>query len=126
MPRTIILGGSPLELSNPVGTASITGPKAGLTISGGGLSGVFQVDAEGHRLDLGPDDHRRQGRRYGGGVLNDGTATLTNCTVSGNTATGTGGGVASYSGTTSLSTAPSPATPPAPAAASGSSAAPPR
>ncbi len=44
-PQTITLTGSQLELSNTSGTQTITGPAAGVTVSGGGLSRVFQVDA---------------------------------------------------------------------------------
>ena len=33
-----------LELKNTLGTKTIDGPAAGVTISGGGLSRVFQVD----------------------------------------------------------------------------------
>src|SRR5262245_948724 len=42
-PQTIALSGSQLELSDPTGATSITGPAAGVTVSGGGLSRVFQV-----------------------------------------------------------------------------------
>ena len=44
-PQTITLSGSQLELSDTTGTETITGPKAGVTVNGGGLSRVFQVDA---------------------------------------------------------------------------------
>ncbi len=143
-PQTITLTGSQLELSNTTETETITGPKAGVTVSGGGLSRVFQVDASvtasisgltitggnsagirrrpvqlrhayadqlhrqrqfrrngggglsnvrghGHADQL----HRqRQLRRTcGGGLDNAGTATLTNCTVSGNSAAAYGGGL---------------------------------
>ena len=44
-PQTITLTGIQLELSNTGGTETITGPAAGVTVSGGGLSRVFQVDA---------------------------------------------------------------------------------
>ena len=44
-PQTITLTGSQLELSNTSETETITGPAAGVTVSGGGLSRVFQVDA---------------------------------------------------------------------------------
>ena len=43
-PQTITLTGSQLELSNTSGTETITGPAAGVTVNGGGLSRVFQVD----------------------------------------------------------------------------------
>ena len=42
--QTITLSSGQLELSNTSGTETITGPAAGVTISGGGLSRVFQVD----------------------------------------------------------------------------------
>src|SRR5262245_19892833 len=42
-PQTITLAGTQLELSNTIGTASITGPAAGLTIDGAYRSRVFQV-----------------------------------------------------------------------------------
>ena len=44
-PQTITLTGSQLELSDTTGTETITGPKAGVTVNGGGTSRVFQVDA---------------------------------------------------------------------------------
>jgi len=43
-PQTITLTGSQLELSNTSETETITGPTAGVTVSGGGQSRVFQVD----------------------------------------------------------------------------------
>ena len=43
-PQMITLTGTQLELSNTGGVQSITGPAAGVTVSGGGLSRVFQVD----------------------------------------------------------------------------------
>ncbi len=93
-PQTITLTGTQLELTDTTGTTTITGPAAGVTVNGGGLSRVFQVDAAGRRVDLGTDDHRRQRRPDGGGgVQNYGTLALTNCTVSGNSATSDGGGV---------------------------------
>ena len=44
-PQTITLTGSQLELTDTGGTQTITGPAAGVTISGGGKSRVFQVDS---------------------------------------------------------------------------------
>ena len=119
-PQTITLTGGQLELSNTSGTETITGPAAGVTVSGGGLSRVFQVDANvtasisgltitegsvsGERRwpgQLRRHDHadrlhhQRQLRRNGGGLFTDGygTTTLTNCTVSGNSASENGGGL---------------------------------
>jgi hypothetical protein len=43
-PQTITLNDSQLELSDTTGTETVTGPKAGVTVSGGRLSRVFQVD----------------------------------------------------------------------------------
>ena len=43
-PQTITLAGSQLELEDTGGTQTITGPAAGVTISGGGNSRVFQLD----------------------------------------------------------------------------------
>ena len=43
-PQTITLSGGQLELSDTGGTQTITGPLAGVTISGGGMSRVFDVD----------------------------------------------------------------------------------
>src|SRR5262249_52668178 len=44
-PQTIMLTGAPLELSNTSAIETVTGPAAGVTVSGGGLSRVFRVDA---------------------------------------------------------------------------------
>src|SRR5262249_11755583 len=84
-PRTITLTGRQLELSNPSGTATITGPAAGVTVSGNNASRVFQVDGlvtasiSGMTITGG-----NAGNDAGGGLFNRGTLTLTNCTVSGN------------------------------------------
>ena len=43
-PQTITLTGTQLELSDTTGNETITGPTAGVTVSAGGLSRVFQVD----------------------------------------------------------------------------------
>ena len=107
-PQTITLDPTlgQLELTDTTGTETITGPKAGVTVSGGGASRVFQVDGGCHRVDLGTDHHRRQIAGNGGGLSNNGgTATLTNCTVSGNSASHIGGGGGVYTnagGTTTL------------------------
>jgi hypothetical protein len=99
--QTITLTGNQLELSKTgtIPTWTITGPAAGVTVSGGGLSRVFQVDAgvtaslSGLTITGGGGTADR-----GGGLLNLGATnlTLTNCTVSGNTASTNGGGLANY------------------------------
>src|SRR5262249_30182270 len=89
-PQTIILTGAQLELTDTTGLETITGPAAGVTVSGG-LSRVLQVDNgvsaafSGLTITGGDADN-------GGGVQNLGTLALTNCTVSGNSA-GNGGGL---------------------------------
>ena len=88
--KTITLTGSQLELSNTTGTETIMGPAAGVTVNGGGLSRVFQVDnlvtASSSGLTISGGNASSTQYGYGGGLLNNGTATLTNCTVSGNSA----------------------------------------
>ena len=66
--QTITLTAGQLELSNTSGTETITGPAAGVTVSGGGLSRVFQVDASV-------------------------TASISGLTITGGNATGNGGGL---------------------------------
>jgi len=98
--KTIALTGAPLELSNTTETETITGPAAGVTVDGGGLSRVFQVDVSvtasisGLTISGGNAGN-------GAGLFNSGTTTLTNCTVSGNSASQNGGGLYN-NGTTTL------------------------
>jgi hypothetical protein len=108
--QTINLSGVPLEFYNTSETETITGPTASLTIHSGGPSRVFQVDggvaASLSRLTITGSGVDNSGTlaltnctlsgnsaSTGGGLFNAGTATLTNCTVSGNTAGNSGGGV---------------------------------
>ena len=101
-PQTITLTGNQLELSNTTGTETITGPKAGVTISGGGASRVFQVDGGVTANFSGLTITGGSTAENGGGLYNDGgTATLTDCTVSGNSAS-TGGGIDETSGSLTL------------------------
>src|SRR5262249_36859087 len=86
-PQTITLGGTQLDLSITTWTETITRSVAGVTDNGGGLSRVFQVEklvtASISGLTItGGDAHSS----YGGGVNNYGSLTLTDCTVSGNSA----------------------------------------
>ena len=87
----ITLSGTDLELSNTTGLQTITGPAVGVTVSGGGLSGVFQVDAgvTASMSGLKITDGDTSGG--GGGLYNLGTTTLSDVTLSGNTASGNGG-----------------------------------
>ena len=93
--QTITLGGTKLELSNTAAPETIVGPAAGVTVSAGGLSIVFQVDANvtanlsGLTITGGLTT-----TSGGGGVSNQGELALTNCTISGNSTTvGAGGGI---------------------------------
>ncbi|MGO9913113.1 MAG: choice-of-anchor Q domain-containing protein, partial [Isosphaeraceae bacterium] len=98
--ETITLAGSQLELSDTGGTETITGPTAGVTVSGGGMSRVFQVDASVTASISGLTITGGSTTGSGGGLSSDGVTTLTNCTVSGNSAS-EGGGLAN-NGTTTL------------------------
>src|SRR5207253_1659024 len=81
-----------LELTGTTGTETITGPAAGVTVSGGGLSRVFQVDGLVTASISGLTITGGKSAAYsGGGVNNAGTLALVNCTVSGNSS---GGGIA--------------------------------
>ncbi len=108
-PQTITLDPSlgQLDLSDTTGTEAIVGPKVGVTVNAGGKSRVFQVDG-GVTASVSGMTITDGSAGSGGGLYNHGgTATLTNCTVSGNDATVTsgygGGGVyTNASGTTTL------------------------
>ena len=82
--QTITLGGSQLELSDTGGTQTITGPAAGVTISAGRQSRVFQVDSGVTASITGLTITGGSTATNGGGLYNHGTATLIDCTVSGN------------------------------------------
>ena len=96
---TITLGGTQLEINKNL---TIDGPKAGVVVTGGGKSRVFEVDpgvtatlsgltiTHGSQITvLGYNKIRHDN---GGGLYNLGTANLNNVTLSGNYA-GTGGGL---------------------------------
>ena len=101
-PQTITLTGTQLELSNTSGTETITGPNKGVTVSGGGLSRVFQVDGLVTASISGLTITGGTTTANGGGLYNFGTTTLTNCTISGNSATSYGGGGVDNGGTLTL------------------------
>ena len=61
-----------------------------MTVSGGGLSRVFQVD-RGVTASISGVTMTGGNAGIGGGLYNEGTTTLTNCTVSGNSASHGGG-----------------------------------
>src|SRR5262249_33565873 len=99
-PQTIKLNGAQLELKDTTGTETITGPTAGVTVSGGGLSRVFRVDP-GVTTSISGLEITGGNTRQGGGLANGGATTLTNCTITGNSAT-FGGGI-SNGGTLTVS-----------------------
>ena len=90
--QTIPLGGTQLELSDTTGATTITGPAAGVTVSGNNLSRVFQVEP-GVTATISDLTITGGNAVQGGGVWNHGgTLALTDCTITGNSA-GKGGGV---------------------------------
>ncbi len=88
--QTITLSAGQLELS--AGTVTITGPTAGVTISGGGASRVFQIDSGTTVTLSGLTITGGHATGDGGGVLIDGgTVVMSDVTVTGNTAVGSQG-----------------------------------
>ncbi len=90
-PQTITLSSGPLELSDTGWTQSIIGPAAGVTISGGGSSRVFEIESGVTTSISGLTISGGSTSGYGGGLANYGTATLTDCTLSGNASAYRGG-----------------------------------
>ena len=79
--------GRDLVLSETAGPEVIDGPGAGLvTVSGGGAVRVFEVDSGVTATISGLTISGGSTTGNGGGSDNDGTATLTDCTISGNSA----------------------------------------
>ena len=101
--QTIALTGGSLELMNTSGPETITGPALGVTISGSGLSRVFQIDANVAASISGLTITAGSVNGAGAGLSNDhGTVKLTNCIISGNTATNGGGLFTTDYGSTTL------------------------
>ncbi len=94
--QTITLTSGQLELSDQGGLQTITGPAAGVTISAGGKSRVFQVDGGVTASLSGLTITGGSTSGNGGGLENLGTVALTDCTVSGNSAGNGGGGIANF------------------------------
>ena len=90
--ETISLTAGQLELSATGGLEEIDGPAAGLTIDAGGKSSVFVVDS-GVTAALSGLTITGGSATAGGGLENFGTITLTDCTISGNSASSFGGGL---------------------------------
>ncbi len=96
-PSTITLNhaNGPLTLTDTTGQTFINGPAAGLlTVDGNGGTRVFQVNPHVTASLTGLTVTDGFAPSSAGGIRNDGTLTLTNCTVSRNsTGNGYGGGV---------------------------------
>jgi hypothetical protein len=99
-PQTITLNGGQLTLTDPA-TTTVSGPGANLlSISGNDTSRVFQINGEASAALSGLTITGGMTAGRGAGLSNDGTVTLTDSTISGNSAE-VGGGVRTY-GTTTL------------------------
>jgi len=97
---TLLLGsGGQLTLTD-TSTATISGPAAGVTISGNNTSRVFFIDSGASAVLSGftITGGTTAGGGYGGGIFNVGTLTVTNSTISDNSAS-VGGGIFNFFGT---------------------------
>jgi hypothetical protein len=65
---------------------TITGPAGGVTVHGGNYYRVFEIYGPASISGMTITGGRQGGYGSGGGLLNYGTTTLTNCTISGNQA----------------------------------------
>jgi hypothetical protein len=93
-PQTVNLNGVTLSLSNPKTGVSISGPGGGIvSVSGNSAGGVFVVPAGATVAVSGITITGGSSTGNGGGVDNFGNLTVTNSTVSGNSAAN-GGGIA--------------------------------
>ena len=89
-------------LTDTSAAVTITGPSAGVTVSGGGNSPVFQVDAVSRR-PLGTDDLGRLDQRLRRRTVQPGHDHADQLvTVTGNSAAHNGGGVYNKMGTVTL------------------------
>ena len=95
---------STLQLSETAGPEVIVGPSAGVVISGGNTVGVFKVTQTGTNATLMGLTISGGSATYGGGLYNNGTATLYDVIVSGNSATAVGGGIFTRPGSTTTLT----------------------
>jgi hypothetical protein len=90
--NTVTLSQGPLELSGAgSGTVTIDGGP-GVTISGGGASGVFLVDADVQAVLSGLTISNGSATE-GGAIYNQGTLTVNGCTITANSAQFDGGGI---------------------------------
>jgi predicted outer membrane repeat protein len=100
-PKTITLNGTELSPGQNSQLQTITGPAAGVTISGNGKSRVLAVgnfntgNVAISRMSIVDGDPIGPSTNVGGGIYNQGNLSLTDVTVSGNTSPGDGGGIES-------------------------------
>ena len=93
---TITLSGTQLAIWDDV---RIEGPEEGLTVDAAGASRVIAVHGgpiEIINLIITGGNSSTSNNNIGGGILNGGTLTLTNCTVSGNSGMYDGGGIFNF------------------------------
>jgi hypothetical protein len=96
-PRTIVLGSVLPDLTDSTGTTTINGPAAGVTLTRSQAAGVpgfsiFRIDKFANVALSNLTITGGSAAEGGGGVFNNGTATLTRCTIDGNMAAQYGGG----------------------------------
>jgi hypothetical protein len=96
-PQTITLILSPLSLTNAGGT-TINGPAAGVTVSGGSETGVFDVSS-GATATIAGLTIAHGYANDGGGIVNSGSLMVDNSTILSNGATTLGGGIDNNNGT---------------------------
>jgi hypothetical protein len=90
--QTITLTTGQLTLSNTSGKITIAGPAAGVTVSGDEMSRVFAVKPN-VTASISGLTITQGSAASGGGLYNQGTTYLANCTLSASSVTGTGGGL---------------------------------
>jgi len=97
------VGGSIFEINSPNGDQTVN--ISGLRITGGDIAGngggIYVYSGDTLNLISSSIDNNK-GNLDGGGIINEGTLTLTDCTVMFNTATSRGGGIMNAYGTLTI------------------------
>ena len=102
-PQTITLSGTPARAERHDRDGDDHGPEGGRDGQRRRARAGCSRSTRCHRVDLGTDDHRRQRPpATAAACTTTGHATLTNCTVSGNSAITVGGGLFNNGGTITL------------------------
>ena len=89
---TVLLSGQ-LPAFTDAATTTVTAPSGGITLDAHGASSIIFVQRGASVGLTGLTLVHGSSGSQGGGVFNEGTLSLTDCTISGNTAAGFGGGV---------------------------------